>query len=182
LTTWHHMPTPYGPLFTVGTYALVPLGNIGAYWALKVLTVGASLGCLWLVWRCAQARGYDPLRAVAFVGLNPLVLVYGLGGVHNDFFMLLLLLAGVTAVTSSHAGRAGASMVGAMAVKVSAGLALPFALLGVRRERRTGFVAGAVAAGAGAAALSAAAFGFHGPGLDAQTTLLTPLSPPNLRG
>jgi hypothetical protein len=180
--TWHHLVSPYGPLFTLFSYALVPLGVPVGFWVLKVATAAASLGVLTLVWRLARRLERPPLAAVAFVGLNPLVLVYGLGGVHNDFFMVLLLLAGVTAVTSSHAGRAGASMVGAMAVKVSAGLALPFALVGVRPARRTGFVAGAVAAGAAAAALSAAAFGFHGPGLDAQTTLVTPLSPPNLLG
>jgi hypothetical protein len=69
-----------------------------------------------------------------------------------------------------------------MAVKVSAGLVLPFALAGLRQERRTAFVAGGAAAAVAAAALSAAAFGFHGPGLDAQSTLVTPLSPPNLLG
>jgi hypothetical protein len=32
------------------------------------------------------------------------------------------------------------------------------------------------------AAVSLAAFGFHGPGLDTQSSLVTPLSPPNLLG
>jgi hypothetical protein len=175
--TWHHLLSPYGPLFTLTSYVLVPLGVPVGFWVLKVATMAASLGVLALTWRLAQRLGRDPLTAVAFVGLNPLVLVYGLGGVHNDFFMVLLLLAGVTAVLASHPGRAGAAVVAAMAVKVSAGLVLPFALAGLRPERRTAFVAGAAAAGA-----PAAAFGFHGPGLDAQSTLVTPLSPPNLLG
>jgi hypothetical protein len=180
--TWHHLLSPYGPLFTLVSYALVPLGLPVSYWVLKVATMAASLGVLALTWRLAGRLGRPRLAAVAWVGLNPLVLVYGLGGVHNDFFMVLLLLAGVSAVLSSQPGRAGAALVGAMAVKVSAGLVLPFALAGLRQERRTAFVAGGAAAAAAAAALSAAAFGFHGPGLDAQSTLVTPLSPPNLLG
>jgi hypothetical protein len=180
--TWHHLLSPYGPLFTLVTYALVPLGVPVFYWVLKLSTAAASLGVLALIWRLAGRLGRPRLVAVAFVGLNPLVLVYGLGGVHNDFFMVLLVLGAVTAVLSSHPARAGAAAVGAMAVKVSAGLALPFALAGVRPAGRRGFLLGAAAAAAGAAALSAAAFGFHGPGLDAQSTLVTPLSPPNLVG
>jgi alpha-1,6-mannosyltransferase len=175
--TWHHLLSPYGPLFTLVSYALVPLGLPVFYWTLKLSTAAASLGVLALTRRLAGRLGRPQLAAVAFVGLNPLVLVYGLGGVHNDFFMLLLVLAAVTAVLSSHPARAGAAVVGAMAVKVSAGLALPFALAGVRPGRRRAFLAGTAGAAAAAAALSAAAFGFHGPGLDAQTTLVTPLSP-----
>jgi hypothetical protein len=180
--TWHHLLSPYGPLFTLTSYVLAPFSLPVGYWLLKVATMLASLGVVALIWRLAGRLGRPQLAAVAMVGLNPLVLVYGVGGVHNDFFMVLLLLAGLSAVLSSHAGRAGVAVVAAMAVKVSAGLVLPFALAGERPERRSAFVAGAAAAAAAAAALSAAAFGFHGPGLDAQSTLVTPLSPPNLLG
>ena len=41
------------------------------------------------MWRCARLRGIDPVRAVALVGLNPLLIVYGVGGGHNDLLMLL---------------------------------------------------------------------------------------------
>lgn len=204
--TWHHLLSPYGPLFTLFTYALVPLGLAGGYWALKVVTVAASLGCLALLWRLAERRGTDPLRAVAFVGLNPLVLVYGVGGVHNDFLMLLGVLAGIGAVLAGRPARAGAAFVVAAAVKGSAALVLPFALLGtaggsrvklaaaaVRGDRRRALavllggdrrrlLAGAAAAGVAMLALSVAAFGLHGPGLDTQSSLVTPLSPANLLG
>jgi hypothetical protein len=180
--TWHHLLSPYGPLFTLGSYLLVPLGMAGGYWALKAATVAASLGCLGLVWRLAQRRGRDPVRAVAFVGLNPLVLVYGVGGVHNDFFMLAAVLAGTVAVLAQRPAPAGAALVTAAALKVSAGLTLPFALAGTARRQRRALVAGAALAGAGLAAASVAAFGLHTPGLEAQSSLVTPLSPPNLLG
>src|SRR5207245_1166088 len=67
MATWHHLPTPYGPLFTLGTYALVPLGIVKGFWALKALTVAASLGCLGLLRRCARALDRPVVPVVAFV-------------------------------------------------------------------------------------------------------------------
>ena len=179
--TWHHLLSPYGPLFTLTSYPLVAIAGVaGAFWALKLGTVAASLGCLALIWRIARVTGRDPLGAVLLVGLNPLVLVYGLGGVHNDFFMVVLILAGIAAVLAARPAPAGAAITAAAGVKVSAGLVLPFALMATRR--RAEMVLGAIAAAAAMAALSLAAFGFLGPGLDTQSSPVTPLSPPNLLG
>ena len=46
LTSWHHLRSPYGPLFTLATYplALVPISV--ACWMLKIATVLASLGVI----------------------------------------------------------------------------------------------------------------------------------------
>src|SRR6266480_2849418 len=73
------LPQPYGPLFVLASYALVPLGIAGALWGFKVLAAAGSLATIWLVWRCAAALGRDPLRAALFVGLNPLVLLFAVG-------------------------------------------------------------------------------------------------------
>ena len=180
--TWHHLLSPYGPLFTLASYALVPLGLAGGLWTLKATTVAASLGCLALVWRLAERRGQDPLWATAFVGLNPLVLVYGVGGVHNDFFMLLAILAGVGALLAGRPARGGAALVTAAGLKLSGGLLLPFAVAGSEPGRRRLLLAGAGAAGAVLATASVIAFGLHLPGLETQSTLVTPLSPQNLLG
>jgi hypothetical protein len=103
LSNWHELLSPYGPLFTLLTFIVVPLGVAGSFWALKFILVLTSLATIMLVWRCARLLGRDPRAAVAFVGLNPVVLVWGLGGDHNDFLMMfciilafyLLLLASV---------------------------------------------------------------------------------------
>jgi hypothetical protein len=94
LSNWHQLLSPYGPLFTLLTFAVVPLGVAASFWALKAILAVASLGTILLVWRCARLLGRDPLRAVAFVGLNPIVLVWGLGGDHNDFLMMFFILLG----------------------------------------------------------------------------------------
>ena len=94
LSNWHQLPSPYGPLFTLLTFAVVPLGVAGAFWAMKAIIVSASLGIALLVWRCAKLLGREPAQALVFASLNPIVLVWGLAGVHNDFLMVLLLMIG----------------------------------------------------------------------------------------
>lgn len=94
LSNWHNLLSPYGPTFTLITYAAVPLGIAGSLWSLKCLMVLASLATLTLVWRCAQLLGRDPVRAIVLVGLNPIVLMWGLGGVHNDFLTVFCVVLG----------------------------------------------------------------------------------------
>jgi hypothetical protein len=155
--TWPHITSPYGPLFTLGSYATVPLGIAGGVWAYKVSVAAASLVCVWLVWLLARELGRPQVPAIVLVGLNPLLLAYGVGGAHNDVYMLALVLGGVLlAVRGREALGAGAIVAGA-AVKATGGLALPFLWLGARH--RGAVVRGALIAAAGVVAVSAVAFG-----------------------
>ncbi|MEA2297595.1 MAG: alpha,6-mannosyltransferase [Solirubrobacteraceae bacterium] len=101
LSNWHHLLSPYGPLFTLFSFALVPLGVATSFWIFKACLMLASLGTLCLVWRCARLLHRDPLRAVLLVGLNPPVLVWGLGADHNDFLMVLFMMLAVNLLLSS---------------------------------------------------------------------------------
>jgi hypothetical protein len=92
LSNWHGLLSPYGPLFTLITYAVVPLGLAGSLWGLKVIMMSASLAIVGLVWKCARLLGRDPIQAIVFVGLNPIVLLWGLGGDHNDFLTVLCIV------------------------------------------------------------------------------------------
>jgi hypothetical protein len=94
LSNWHHLLSPYGPLFTLLSFAVVPLGVAGSFWAFKAILMGASLATIMLVYRCAQLLGRDPKQAIMFVGLNPIVLMWGLGGDHNDFIMVFFIVLG----------------------------------------------------------------------------------------
>lgn len=180
LTTWHHLRSPYGPLYTLATYALAPLPLPVAYWALKLATVAASLGCVALLWRCARLLERAPLRPVLLYAANPLVLVYGLGGFHNDVFVLLATLGAVTLVLSRRDAGAGALLTVAVAMKLSAGILLPFLLLGAHRRAR--FLAGAAAAVPPVAVASLLAFGPALPNLGDQSSLLSSFSVPNALG
>jgi hypothetical protein len=114
LSNWHQLLSPYGPLFTLMTFALVPLGVVASFWTIKTVLGLASLASILLVWKCARLLGRDPVAAIVLVGLNPIVLVWGLGGGHNDFLMIfaivlgfyLLLLAGARVAGETVAGGA----------------------------------------------------------------------------
>ncbi len=92
LSNWHQLLSPYGPLFTLLTYAVVPLGIAGSLWVLKSLLAVVSLATIALVWKCARLLGRDPVAAIVLVGLNPIVLVWGLGGDHNDFLTVFFIV------------------------------------------------------------------------------------------
>lgn len=150
---WNRTPTAYGPLFTLLSYAVVPLGVAGAMWAFKAIGALATLACVVLAWRIAPLLGRNGLRAAVLIGLNPLVLVWGVGGGHNDALVALALLAGTWLVLRRQEEIGGAAIASAAAVKLSAGLVLPFLALGVRRRVR-------VLLGIAAAAVVLAAIGY----------------------
>src|SRR3989440_4138274 len=157
------LPSPYGPLFVVASYALVPLGIAGALWALKTITAAASLAVVWLVWKCAERLGREPLRAALFVGLNPVVLLFGVGGAHNDFLAIVFVMAGVYLAIAGRERLTGAAMVAAAAIKLPTGLPLLLAFSGLRRRRREVLIGAAVAL-SGFAALALAFFGHRAAG------------------
>jgi hypothetical protein len=146
---WHDVASPYGPLFTIASYALAHLSVPVALWVYKGLAAAAGLGCVALVWRIAERAGRDPRSAALFVGLNPLFVVYGVGGAHNDLLVELFVLAGIWAVLSQRDGRAGLQIGLAVLLKVPAGLVLPFACAGARRRGRliAGTLAGTLGVG-----------------------------------
>jgi hypothetical protein len=94
LSNWHQLLSPYGPLFTLMTFAVVPLGVAASFWTLKGLLMLTSLATILLVWKSARLLGRDPVAAIVLVGLNPIVLVWGLGGDHNDFLMMFFVVLG----------------------------------------------------------------------------------------
>jgi hypothetical protein len=96
---WPFQNSPYGPLFTLGTYPLAPLGLAGGLWALKAVAVASSLGAVALIARAAERMGRSGKWAAAFVGLNPVTLELAVGGAHNDA-LVLLVLAGALLLTA----------------------------------------------------------------------------------
>lgn len=151
---WRSRPNPYGPLFTAATYPLASLSVSAGLWTIKALAAAASLGTVALVWRAARGLARDPVPAALYVGLNPLLLVWGVGGGHNDLLMILLVTGAVVLLVNRRDALGGATMAGATAIKASAGLLLPLLVLGAHRRGRA--LAG-MAAGAGTALLLALA-------------------------
>ncbi|MCW3038424.1 MAG: hypothetical protein JWM31_329 [Solirubrobacterales bacterium] len=159
---WHNAHSAYGPLFTVLSYALVPLGVAGALWAFKAIACAASLATVALVWRLQERRGRDPRAAAILVGLNPLLLAYEVAGGHNDALATLLAVAGIASVLSGREGRGMAGLVLAGAIKLTGALAAPFALVASGNRRQA--LLGAVAAAGSVVAIAVLAFGRGAPG------------------
>jgi alpha-1,6-mannosyltransferase len=163
---WPFQHSPYGPLFTLASYAIAPLGLAGGLWAFKAIAVVSSLGAVALIARAAGRLGHSPGWAAAFVGLNPVLLVLAVGGAHNDTLLILALALALvlTAGVGRSSGRgASVALAVGVGVKLTAGLALPFLVLAspVTRERMR------VALSAGAALLAIALVGVLGFGVHA---------------
>lgn len=160
---WWNTPTVYGPLFTILSYALAPLSIAANALAYKAIAACSSLAMIALVWNSAKLRGINPVKAVALVGLNPLIVIYGVGGGHNDLLMMVALMAGVYLILAHRERSGSAMMVAASAIKLTAGLMLAFAIAsgGGRRarDRRRDVLIGAAAAGVLLFGLAFALFG-----------------------
>jgi len=206
LSNWHQLLSPYGPVFTMLTFVVVPLGVAASFWVLKLVLAVASLATLALVYKCARLLGRDPVWAVAFVGLNPIVLVWGLGGDHNDFLMMFfIVLAFYLLLRARESERArprqprasewlvpvspallgaGGAFVVAAGLKASAAVLIPVVLAGLLSYRRAlaQVLVGMVLAGIVVGGLSLLAFGLHIPDLSTQSRLVTSESVPNLIG
>jgi alpha-1,6-mannosyltransferase len=128
---WPYQHSPYGPLFTLASYALVPLGIAGGLWALKALAVLASLVAVRLTSRAGEHMGNSASYTAAFLGLNPVLLVFAVGGAHNDTLLIALLALALvmSAGSSPRLRRAAAALVAGVGVKVTAGVLIPFLLL-----------------------------------------------------
>jgi alpha-1,6-mannosyltransferase len=141
---WVLAPSAYGPLFSILTRPLGLVGVPAALWTWKAVVALCVLGLALSTAKVARRRGADPLAAAALVALNPVVLVDVVGGAHNDAPMMLLAMGGVLAALAGREAVAGAGLALAATVKISGGLAAPFALIASRR--RGSFLAGAALA------------------------------------
>ena len=160
---WIDTPTVYGPLFTALSYLLVPFSIAANVLAYKAVAAASSLALTYLIWKAARLRGLDPVKAAALVGLNPVIVLFGVGGGHNDLLMLAILAAGLYVMLREREVSSGVLMVTATAVKLTAGLLLPFALAArgsqAGQSERRRLLIGAAAAGVAIVGLAYAFFG-----------------------
>ena len=179
-SNWHHLHSPYGPLFTILVMPIAWLPLPVAYWVYKVVALLASFGMLAALWQCARRLDRPPAAAVAFVGLNPIVMIYVLGARHYDALLMGCVLAGCLLLLLRQEVAGGAVLVAAVALKASAGLLAPVIALGAARRGRAvgGFAGGGVAL----AGLTLLFFGPHLPDVADQSRLVNILSVPNVAG
>ncbi|HVX21724.1 MAG TPA: polyprenol phosphomannose-dependent alpha 1,6 mannosyltransferase MptB [Acidimicrobiales bacterium] len=155
---WRGSHAPYGPLFMdlagVASGRSIPATVVGfrVLAVAGVVLVAAGVGPL------ARSVGGDPGRAFALAACNPLVLLYLVGGAHNDALMLGLLVAGV-AVGRRYPVAGVLLCALAAAVKVPAFLGVLYVGWAGPAARRWVRLAGAVGLGAAALVTVSAASG-----------------------
>jgi alpha-1,6-mannosyltransferase len=162
---WIGTPTAYGPVFTALSAALAPLSIAAGVLAYKGLAAVASIAIVAVVWDVARRRGINHVKAAALVGLNPLIVVYGVGGGHNDLLMAAAMMGALWLVLAHRERASGVAMAIAAGIKLTGAVLAPFALAGLSgplapRRRRELVVGGAAAS----VAVGALAFGMFGGG------------------
>src|SRR3954451_7642283 len=135
---WHEDPSPYGPLWTLISMGVVPLGIAGGAWAFKTIAVLSSLALIGLVARAARLLGRDPVYAVAFLGLHPLMLLYPLGRRHHDALAVCGSVGTLVLLRERRDAWAGAAAAAPVAIKA---VAAPPLLLFAPFVRRPGRLA-----------------------------------------
>jgi alpha-1,6-mannosyltransferase len=126
---WQSTPAPYGPLFLLLAKGVAAV--IGEHLIIGVILMRLVLmvGLLLLILALPGLVGHLGGRlSVAFwlVVASPMTVIHLVGGPHNDLLMIGLLAAGVLLVLNGKHVSGVALVTLAMAVKATAGVALPF--------------------------------------------------------
>jgi alpha-1,6-mannosyltransferase len=136
---WTITTAPYGPAFIMIARLVTTLvGNhvIAGTMLLRLCMLPGLALLIWATPRLARHLGADVPIALWICVLNPLVIIHLMGGVHNEMLMVGLMTAGI-ALTFERHHVAGVTLVGvAVAVKATAGIALPFLVWAWMRHLR----------------------------------------------
>ncbi len=129
---WQDTPAPYGPLFILYAKGVAWLAGDTIILGVVLMRLALLPGLFLLVKalpELSQRMGGRPALALWIVVANPVMVIHMVGGGHNDLLVMGLL---ATAALAALRGRHPLAIVLgtlAMAVKASAGIALPFLVL-----------------------------------------------------
>ena len=126
---WQGTPAPYGPLFILLAKGTVWLVGSNVYAGILVTRLLQLSGLALLVWALPglvrHLGGKLPVAAWLLIA-GPITVVHLVGGPHNDLMMIGLLAAGTLLVLDGKHVAGIAVVAVSVAVKASAGVALPF--------------------------------------------------------
>jgi alpha-1,6-mannosyltransferase len=162
---WTITTAPYGPAFIlIAKLVTMLVGNhvIAGTMLLRLCMLPGLALLIWASPRLAHHLGSNGALALWICVLNPLVLIHLMGGVHNEMLMVGLMAAGIALMFQGRHVLGTVLLTVAVAVKATAGIALPFMVwvwlrhLRDRRGYRT--VPAFLAAGAASLLIFAVAF------------------------
>ena len=129
---WQDTPAPYGPLFILLAKTVAWAAGTNIIVGVLLMRLTLVVGLVLLVWALPELTrrlgGRVPVALWVAVA-NPMMIIHMVGGGHNDLLVMGLLATGsLFALRGRHV--VGIMLVtAAMAVKASAGVALPFLVL-----------------------------------------------------
>lgn len=126
---WSTTTAPYGPLFILIARFVTQIVGDDVVAGTMLLRLCMLPGLALLVWatpRVAQCLSTNASKALWICVLNPLVIIHLMGGVHNEMLMVGLMMAGIALALERHHVWGISVVALAVAVKATAGLALPF--------------------------------------------------------
>lgn len=130
---WLYERVTYGPLWTMlmTLFSFLSFGNIDvALCIFKVANLLVHLSCCYLIFKITGKRKF-----VVLYGLNPVILLEGLVGVHNDLWLVFFVLLGIYfARQKKSLFLTTVSVALATAVKYVAILILPFLVIYIVRK------------------------------------------------
>ena len=188
---WRDTVTPYGPLFLLIAGAAVALGGglTGTIVVFRLVTLAAILAVAAGLPALARRCGIPPQRALWVALAGPIVGAHLLAAPHNDAVMIGLLVAGLFVIVRAPARpapllTAGALLGLAVAVKATAVIVIPFAILAAARPLlRSAALVGGAAAGSLLAVTFASGLGFGWvPAMRGSTSIVQFTSPPTAVG
>ena len=138
---WTTTTAPYGPAFIlIAKFVTMIVGNnvVEGTMLLRLCMLPGLALLIWATPRVARHIGANSAAALWICVLNPLVIIHLMGGVHNEMLMVGLMMAAI-ALTFGGRPIIGVGFIAtAVAVKATAGIALPFMVwVWMRRLRDT---------------------------------------------
>jgi alpha-1,6-mannosyltransferase len=126
---WTITTAPYGPAFIlVAKFVTILVGNnvVAGTMLLRLCMLPGLALLVWATPRLAHHLGADGPTALWICVLNPLVLIHLIGGVHNEMLMVGLMIAGIALTMRGRHVLGITLLTVGIAVKATAGIALPF--------------------------------------------------------
>jgi alpha-1,6-mannosyltransferase len=129
---WQDTPAPYGPLFIIIAKTVAWLAGNNIIPGVLLMRLALLLGLALLIWALPELTrrlgGRVPVALWVAIA-NPMMVINMIGGGHNDLLVVGFLAAGALFALRDRPAVGIGLVTCAMAVKASAGLALPFIVL-----------------------------------------------------
>lgn len=126
---WTTTTAPYGPIFLLLGRAITSVTGdnvVAGTIAMRLVMLPGLALMMWAVPYLTKHLGGKPTVALWLAVLNPLVLIHLWGGVHNEMLMVGLMCAAIALVLERHHVAGIVVLAIGVAIKATAGVALPF--------------------------------------------------------